>query len=128
LKNLLISFIILLPVLSISLLASSQNGYTPQKIKTLAYNYKKVREHRLTLNIAKNPLIFFMSYEFKGYVTGILDNDTSLHQCKKQYSYSEIIYKTAIVISESKLDKKVQSHISTLVAINFACDSSNWSK
>lgn len=125
----LFSVIAIVVIFPYVLFSSPQNGYTSQKMRTLAYNYKKVRENRLSLSIEDNPFPFFMYYEFKGYVLGVLDSDKRLKECRQSNSHTDIVYKTSLIILSTKLDESIPSTTTSLVAIHFACDNSTkWNK
>lgn len=63
----------------------------------------------------------FKYFEFKGYIRAVLDSSNKYKECKKEKKLNEIAKRAAVIISSSKYSKP-NSYISSLVAVNIACN------
>ncbi len=102
------------------------HSYTMEEMYGMALSFRKIRQGEELEGIQE----YMKAAEFRGYVAAVLDASSSQHneisRCARRMPVNDIAYRTAVMMTSSELDRAALSPIYLNMAIQFACDESNW--
>jgi len=103
-------------------LVASDYSYTHIQIKEMASSYRDIVNNKLNL-APSNTSLFLQANEFRGYIASTLDSSIDFKACRERLTLNQVTYRTAVVISSSKINTSAIVPINVLVAIQIVCKS-----